>query len=134
MEFFRLKYRIIFVIVMFFVGAFVSSCSLISSDHILIKLSDRSKCDVKRYSVDMTEMTISFSAKQVTAIRAEHSSSELLLNIPIADGEADTFKYNVHAEYENCAEIFSEDRVVERGWIIYEYIESNKTHYAIRAK
>ncbi len=102
-------------------------------DKISIKLSDSSKCILKKYSFEMPEMTISFSANQFD-IATSSSGGRPLLEIPIASTAPEQLTYWIRAEYENCPEIKSEPRVVGRGYIIYESIFNNQIDFDIRAK
>lgn len=80
----------------------------------------------------MQEMTVSFSAEQITAIKGEQS--ELVLDIPVASDVPDIFKYKLRAEYEDCVEIVSQEMEAKRGYIIYESIFDKKIEHQIRAK
>ena len=145
------KNKFFFVAIIFCMTGVISSCSLFP-DSILIKVSDDSKCNLTRYSIEMPEMTVSFSSEQATLLTgkrrlgelfleipivtdaAERRLGELFLEIPIVTDAADSIKYRLHAEYENCKEIVSQEREVKRSYIIYESIYGNKIDYAIRAK
>lgn len=129
----KIKYQLPWITAIILATCSISSCSVVP-DSILIKIRDGSKCDLKGYSIEMSEMTVSFSAAQVAAIKGESISSEVVLDIPIARGEPATFSYKIRAEYENCAEIVGNERTAERGYIIYESIYDNKIDYQVRAK
>jgi hypothetical protein len=124
--------KLTFLLVLFAAASF-TSCSYLSNS-LLIKISDDSKCNLAQYSIELPEMTISFSSKQAAELKGKRRQGELFVEIPIAAAVANTFTYKIRAQYENCKEIASEPREVKRGYIIYEYIHENKIDYDVRSK
>ena len=91
-------------------------------DYVRVRIFDSQKCSDAKYALE----------QKGQSIIVNHSGSDILVMPPI--GSPDQVTYTVRATYSDCAEIVSTDRIVERGWFIYENISDGKVHHTVRAR
>ena len=118
----------------FSAGLWLTISTNVYADSILIKMIDSSNCKLKRYTIEMPELSVAFSSAQINALKHTEVSREVLLDIPVSEKASKNFSYSIKAEYEDCADIVSQNIEVQRGYIIYENVYNNQITHQIRAK
>jgi hypothetical protein len=119
----------------FFGGIVVNFWNALDHEYITVRVIDNDKCDGREYIVELDSQFVSVKDNQVelenTPIAQE--AEAFIYLIPPYDA-ADKIKYKLHATYSDCKNIESEIRVVERGWVLYEFIEGGKITHRVRSQ
>ncbi len=134
-----MKWFIIFVVVFIFgvvSGSVATSISkAMNPPYFTIRIIDNQKCSDREYSIETKENIITIKPD---AIDNENHPvaryAEAFFHIIPNPDLTEKYGYKVHARYSDCADIVSDERIVERGWVLYESIRDGKVDHHVRAK
>ena len=120
----------------FVLGVFsLSIWKALNPDHIVVRVIDDNKCLSPEYSVEMESHTVSVKGAQIDSPSTRMGEDEdIFLYAGPPHKAEDEMRYRLRARYSDCAEVLSEERVVEAGWILYERIENGRIHHMVRAR
>lgn len=107
----------------FAVGAFVATVwGRFKSDHFIVRVFDGQECSDPEYLLELKGQTISVKGPGVD------------LYVMPPTGSPQQISYRIRARYSDCSEIVSDQRTVERGWLLYESIKKGSFHHQVRAR
>jgi hypothetical protein len=130
----------IWLTVALFIGAILFSLLLgasaatlwsrLNPDHIVVRVIDHQKCSDPEYLIEMDSQTTSVKG---SSRPMESQVDAFVYAMPSLDAPKQ-ITYRLRARYSDCAEILSDKRNVERGWILYENIREGAIHHIVRAQ
>ena len=103
--------------------------------NIIILISDDSNCSVIDYAIETKYKTITVSKDQINNHLQKPLNANVSIDLyPPLLNSGENFTYKVHANYSNCKNLVSSERIVEKGWILYEFIKNGKIEHVVRAR
>ena len=104
-------------------------------DFYSVRVIDNSKCENPEYVLHTSFQTIEITEEQISRDSAlsPNGYEAYFFVTPIFNGSKE-FTYKIKASYSNCPSIESEERIVQRGWLLYEAVYQGTFTYSIRAK
>ena len=102
------------------------------SEYFLVRILDHNKCSDPSYSLLMDGYHVEVSTSQIETNPLVAREAEAFIHVrPPYDGKS-KYLYRIIAEYSDCEKVESKQREVERGVVMYEWIENGSIRQQIR--
>ncbi|MCU7844479.1 MAG: hypothetical protein KZQ93_11635 [Candidatus Thiodiazotropha sp. (ex Monitilora ramsayi)] len=127
------------VLIAFIVGCVIGGfctyvINTINPDFFTIRILDDDECSDPVYAIEMKNQLLTVSGEQIqTEFNAIADKEAFFFVMPPLDG-SEEYTYKVHAKYSDCKEIVTSERIVKRGWVLYESIRNGEITHKIRAR
>ena len=112
-------------------GMYVASV-LDGHEYFTVRILDNDKCSDPVYSILMQGYSVRVSDDQIRPPHIAREAEAFIHVMPAYNGET-KHRYRVTAEYSDCETVQSDEREVERGRILYEWIDNGKIRHQVRA-
>ena len=105
-------------------------------ESILVRVIDHQDCSNPEYVLEMNTHSVSVSGAQVALSDSKMmaTQAEAFLYAVQPRQPAEEIHYRVRARYSDCEDITSDERIVRKGWTLYETIEDGNILHMVRGR
>ena len=120
----------------FLAGNIITEISnTINPEFLTIRILDNQKCENRQDVIEMDDRIVSIKPEAIdTENHPVARYAEAFFRIVPMPSLKEEYSYRVHAQYSDCADIISDKRTVERGWILYESISEGEIKHVVRSR